>query len=309
MVLAFLQTPLDFHFPVGRQTPVGGARLSLTAFLRCTAAIGGARLSLTAFQSRNRDSCHFRVSPRFHRSYSNEPFQSRNRDSCHFRIGEVPTSWGGMYFQFQSRNRDSCHFRWLHDTDTYPRLHRFNLAIEILVISGRENGANQHGEKLFQSRNRDSCHFRSEVTARYHSAGVVSISQSRFLSFQVCASCLRLPQDFLVSISQSRFLSFQAEIRLTSTDFCGSVSISQSRFLSFQVCGVVRATSWGFWVSISQSRFLSFQAVAFTDVIAIIVFQSRNRDSCHFRLTLIMTERLSLMCFNLAIEILVISGT
>ena len=85
-------------------------------------------------------------------------FQSRNRDSCHFRTVKLQVR--GVLPEFQSRNRDSCHFR--------------------LMCTN-----NAKFSKSFQSRNRDSCHFRAWQVARYRGRNSVSISQSRFLSFQV----------------------------------------------------------------------------------------------------------------------------
>ena len=89
------------------------------------------------------------------------------------------------------------------------------------------------------------------------------------------------------------------------------VSISQSRGFSFQV---EFSQGWEynyFCVSISQSRCFSFQVSKWeTDPNAgPKMFQSRNRDAFHFRATrrsVLMS--LSLSSFNLAIEMLFISG-
>ena len=139
---------------------------------------------------------------------------------------------------------------------------------------------------------------------------LVSISQSRFLSFQARLVPARVSRLIPVSISQSRCLSFQARTHQTHPKNATKVSISQSRCLSFQ--GDPGAWRWrsADVVSISQSRFLSFQAKSkgtasrgasssFNLAIEILVisgplnslavtshcymFQSRNRDSCHFR--------------------------
>ena len=48
---------------------------------------------------------------------------------------ETPES---RFHQFQSRNRDACHFRKWVIRDPVLRYHGFNLAIEMLVISGPE---------------------------------------------------------------------------------------------------------------------------------------------------------------------------
>ena len=188
---------------------------------------------------------------------------------------------------------------------------------------------------------------------------IVSISQSRFLSFQV-RHCLKRPCVLcIVSISQSRFLSFQAHRRQPHRSHIGSfnlaiemlvisgsrrvcchgrsrtqsfnlaieilvisgqarwsrvsrircVSISQSRCLSFQG-GVTTPPPNSSWVSISQSRCLSFQVTAQFDALSdeAFEFQSRNRDSCHFRTHLQLLVGTRDFSFNLAIEILVISG-
>ena len=64
---------------------------------------------------------------------ASELFQSRNRDACHFRFMMHGSGWAGL--SFQSRNRDACHFR-LEKCLQYTAGFRFNLAIEMLVISG-----------------------------------------------------------------------------------------------------------------------------------------------------------------------------
>ena len=88
-------------------------------------------------------------------------FQSRNRDSYHFRAGY--SAIRALYGEpFQSRNRDACHFR-RKQPEAY-QMHvptGFNLAIEMLVISGDGHHVFLAGEHM-----------------------IVSISQSRFLSFQ-----------------------------------------------------------------------------------------------------------------------------
>ena len=89
--------------------------------------------------------------------------------------------------------------------------HRFNLAIEMLIISG-------------------GCQAVSGGFA-YH----VSISQSRCLSFQVPDAERTAKADSFVSISQSRCLSFQVCIQPRHLAQPRPVSISQSRCLSFQV--------------------------------------------------------------------------
>ena len=87
--------------------------------------------------------------------------------------------------EFQSRNRDACHFRpRAREANRYAHF-CFNLAIEMLVISGEQDG---------------------ECVV----VGIpVSISQSRCLSFQVEYQVQQAIEGEYVSISQSRCLSFQ----------------------------------------------------------------------------------------------------
>ena len=135
--------------------------------------------------------------------------------------------------EFQSRNRDACHFR--SRTLLIFRLWtvRFNLAIEMLVISGSR-------ELL------DSFKFRK-----------VSISQSRCLSFQVMSGKLA-----------NRTLMFQSRNR----DAC-----------HFRSTRTTNASLHSHRVSISQSRCLSFQEHLEDFHSERERFQSRNRDACHFR--------------------------
>ena len=119
-------------------------------------------------------------------------FQSRNRDTSLFRSLGFG-AWEYTLYEFQSRNRDTSLFRRVgrgHD----PRL-----------------------AELFQSRNRDTSLFRSKEN-RIHSAccNSVSISQSRYFSFQVRMSRCNRVRQYLVSISQSRYFSFQAPVSYTA---------------------------------------------------------------------------------------------
>ena len=136
------------------------------------------------FQSRNRDAYHFRRTDGTQITHIFLKFQSRNRDAYHFRLNEILLAIQPRYVKFQSRNRDAYHFRirimripppthefQSRNRDAYhfrtmvtirppTRPTRFNLAIEMLIISG--------------GRNANRC------TKQTH----VSISQSRCLSFQ-----------------------------------------------------------------------------------------------------------------------------
>ena len=164
------------------------------------------------------------------------------------------------------------------------------------------------------------------------SSRLVSISQSRCLSFQVEFNRFPVVPVITVSISQSRCLSFQGIPNRFSEFRFLFVSISQSRCLSFQE-SVAVAMAQHLHVSISQSRCLSFQGRerpchretgrCFNLAIEMLVisgrhnrksdestdtFQSRNRDACHFRQHYRRHESAAPFRFNLAIEMLVISG-
>ena len=79
----------------------------------------------------------FQESPtRYARSLTIVPFQSRNRDAYHFRpvIADAPDP---PHAQFQSRNRDAYHFRDFRCEVRNAENERFNLAIEMLIISGQ----------------------------------------------------------------------------------------------------------------------------------------------------------------------------
>ena len=118
----------------------------------------------------------------------------------------------------------------------------------------------------------------------YHENSVVSISESRCFSFQVCADdTVRLnhnsfqsrnrdafhfknafrgtgmkPLSF-VSISESRCFSFQERITSDSRDGSLQVSISESRCFSFQARALLCRHHSRMYVSISESRCFSFQ--------------------------------------------------
>ena len=140
------------------------------------------------------------------------------------------------------------------------RFRRFNLAIEMLFISGAPRTTQKHQHRFS-----------------------VSISQSRCFSFQDrrhpppaahCTPCFNLAIERLfisgavlvvegaccpgfVSISQSRCFSFQVAFGAGGGSGLG-VSISQSRCFSFQE-SLHRLPQPHVVVSISQSRCFSFQ--------------------------------------------------
>ena len=162
----------------------------------------------------------------------------------------------------------------------------FNLAIEMLVISG----------------------FYGDAEAVNNT--IVSISQSRCLSFQVVnleAEIAGIMASFNLAIEMLVISGkpYRSLWDLT-TEF-------QSR--NRDACHFRAGRDWhcarhGNWVSISQSRCLSFQVT--DDTVAALhgelLFQSRNRDACHFRRKMTTFGCGLPFRFNLAIEMLVISG-
>ena len=141
--------------------------------------------------------------------------------------------------KFQSRNRDACHFRCVCQVCLRPFTFCFNLAIEMLVISGLSDVnlvappglvsisqsrclsfqdemhvfvGDMAGE--FQSRNRDACHFRKAEITIGDTTASVSISQSRCLSFQGLAQrsphsqryCFNLAIEMLVISGENPYL-------------------------------------------------------------------------------------------------------
>ena len=164
------------------------------------------------------------------------------------------------------------------------RISSFNLAIEMLVMSGEEVVDLPEAQEGFQSRNRDACHFRSRPASPEKRRGrTVSISQSRCLSFQACRSAIWRARFGRVSISQSRCLSFQACVSIASLSETTQVSISQSRCLSFQGSSSISGTLSYFCFNLAiEMLVMSGKPGLFTNSTA-AVFQSRNRDACHVR--------------------------
>ena len=117
-----------------------------------------------------------------------------------FQVRRIWKGWKTTV-QFQSRNRDACHFRERFRPGN-PLPSGFNLAIEMLVISGAR------GE------------------ARNEAAVVVSISQSRCLSFQVARLNRQRTACVYVSISQSRCLSFQVALPAHASGLPGCFNLA-----------------------------------------------------------------------------------
>ena len=143
-------------------------------------------LDCLSFQSRNRDACHFRV-PCVEIAENCILFQSRNRDACHFRmqfgISRQPLAYRVSISQSRCLSFQVERPQLPHAWDPYVSISQsrclsfqansspkrrslsmcFNLAIEMLVISGRLTRRFTCVKSSFQSRNRDACHFRMAV--------------------------------------------------------------------------------------------------------------------------------------------------
>ena len=113
----------------------------------------------------------------------------------------------------------------------------------------------------------------------------VSISQSRCLSFQVVNTPL-VRQHIVVSISQSRCLSFQDDARPPTTSACRCFNLAIEMLVISGYPECHRYENRADNVSISQSRCLSFQerCCRVAHIQMAHLFQSRNRDACHFRI-------------------------
>ena len=138
---------------------------------------------------------------------------------------------------------------------------RFNLAIEILFFSSRKTKSKFMEKRLFQSCNRDTFLFKSDIE------NCKSICSIRFnLAIEILFFSSATDWDHRrstpdpVSISQSRYFSFQAGELVATSHSINTVSISQSRYFSFQGHALERhTTGLHGHVSISQSRYFSFQ--------------------------------------------------
>ena len=136
--------------------------------------------------------------------------------------------------KFQSRNRDACHFRSNREPGHLHPTPSFNLAIEMLVISGELDTVLSTAALSFQSRNRDACHFR--VAPVWHTTGL-ELFQSRnrdachFRGIRTLAE-RKTTQCFNLAIEM---LVISGNLHAIDSDMERIVSISQSRCLSFQV--------------------------------------------------------------------------
>ena len=120
---------------------------------------------------------------------SHKMFQSRNRDTFLFKVWRVVDS-DDTSPEFQSRNRDTFLFKLHSDTGRVKNDTSFQSRNRDTFLFKREVRAHiAWQDKAFQSRNRDTFLFKLGA-ARWDQHGItVSISQSRYFSFQDAALC------------------------------------------------------------------------------------------------------------------------
>ena len=192
----------------------------------------------------------------------------------------------------------------------YAVMQCFNLAIEMLFISGKKRSIVVTENETFQSRNRDAFHIR--LASRETSDAHVPTFQSRNRdAFHIRMSGLAMTKTMTTAGFQSRNRD-AFHIRATPP------VMSRCAFSKFQSRNRdafhIRARRRDGWtanrrgVSISQSRCFSYQDL---DLSALRNssprFQSRNRDAFHIR-GKGENEPCAICRFNLAIEMLFISG-
>ena len=90
--------------------------------------------TINLFQSRNRGTCRFKTDVIEYVKVIEYMFQSRNRGTCRFKSKERQFVTI-KHILFQSRNRGTCRFKRFRDTQSDSLWHRFNLVIEVLVVS------------------------------------------------------------------------------------------------------------------------------------------------------------------------------
>ena len=166
----------------------------------------------------------------------------------------------------------------------------FNLAIEILFFSRSALGTlTDAGFTEFQSRNRDTFLFKQKNLR--HTMRPMTMFQSRNRDTFLFKSDIPLQTKtvYFVSISQSRYFSFQACKRSdTHRHNSSSVSISQSRYFSFQVekasnCTRCPVSSFNlaieilFFSSWTKPFFYTRSEVVSFNLAIEILFFSRNR--------------------------------
>ena len=145
---------------------------------------------------------------------------------------------------------------------------RFNLAIEMLIISGQETEAVFEGERhLFQSRNRDAYHFRQ---------GCLRVSSTAQPSFNLAIEMLIISGVSPTSClpSKPRFnLAIEMLIISGQGSACFPVLLHKGFNLAIEML----------IISGERSHF---------EGAVISLFQSRNRDAYHFRVTITESSNL-----------------
>ena len=209
------------------------------------------------------------------------PFQSRNRDAFHFRRKTMFRR--KRTITFQSRNRDAFHFRQRADYCPMPSWVCFNLAIEMLFISGSDMaGERKSAISAFQSRNRDAFHFREAPMAvpDYIIVGFQSRNRDAFHFRKRDDTASPAACPLFQSRNRDAF-----HFRLGCIDrrdaHPGFNLAIEMLFISGHCHPWMPTTH--ILVSISQSRCFSFQANASPESVTSALFQSRNRDAFQFR--------------------------
>ena len=211
------------------------------------------------------------------------------------------------HFSFQSRNRDACHFRVV-STDVAAAVAGFNLAIEMLVISGamplsRSTAATGgfnlaiemlviSGEGASQAIPRSVC-FNLAIEMLVISGQVGRARSSPPPCFNLAiemlvisgfvvgqASTIVLQACFNLAIEM---LVISGSVRVDTTRTSLSVSISQSRCLSFQANHPSPTATFATCFNLAIEMLVISGIKREEDKKARAAFQSRNRDACHFR--------------------------
>ena len=183
----------------------------------------------------------------------------------------------------------------------------FNLAIEMLVISGTDGTAHRRLQPCFNLAI-------EMLVISGEEAGLVT---RQLFSFNLAIEMLVISgyADDAAGIYPKACFNLAIEMLVISGPRC-ELRVRRSRSFNLAIemlvisgsrRRVVEATATH-RVSISQSRCLSFQVKRLNEWGAANWFQSRNRDACHFRSSPHCLEGFQDTRFNLAIEMLVISG-
>ena len=168
---------------------------------------------------------------------------------------------GRLMGRFQSRNRDAFHFKCIDGIRWRWFGRSFNLGIEMLFVSSELEKLVDDGLIQFQSRNRDAFRFKAKwIEEKYLSLALVSISESRCFSFQVCSCCVIIRLTYLFQSRNRDAFRFKCNGFRRHNTVNNLVSISESRCFSFQVAEIYYLLRVRKLVSISESRCFSFQA-------------------------------------------------